>query len=333
MLNSHNSYVPNCESISFNKFGKIFKTQKLSFLTVNLRSLASKFDEIIPLLSQLKEKFTCILITETWLNTQNDALFEIPGYISYNFYRENQNGGGLKLYVLDYLNSSEISVTSIACEVVMINITLPGLVIGKLKICGLYRPPSKPINEFLNFINQLFESNNSKMVLLGDFNVNVLDTNSQMVHRYENLFLSYGFQNEINLSTYVSPSTMSDGSCLDHIWHNMSMDRVSYVLKPNLADHYAVAVLFEAEIARKPISMKFRDFSLRNIERYLSNIETEFYHFTFNDDADVNKFSESLNTFLHTILKKYFPFRTKSISCRSVTLGSSSDYQRNLKIY
>ena len=190
MLNSHNSYVPNCESISFNKFGKIFKTQKLSFLTVNLRSLASKFDEIIPLLSQLKEKFTCILITETWLNTQNDALFEIPGYISYNFYRENQNGGGLKLYVLDYLNSSEISVTSIACEVVMINITLPGLVIGKLKICGLYRPPSKPINEFLNFINQLFESNNSKMVLLGDFNVNVLDTNSQMVHRYENLFLS-----------------------------------------------------------------------------------------------------------------------------------------------
>ena len=70
------------------------------------------------------------------------------------------------------------------------------------------------------------------------------------------------------------------------------------------------------EIARKPISMKFRDFSSRNVERYLSNIENEFDHFTFNDYADVNKFSECLNTFLHTILKKYFPFRTKSISCR-----------------
>ena len=115
--------------------------------------------------------------------------------------RENQNGDGLKHYIIDYLNSGEISVTSIACESIMINITLPGLIICQLKICGVHRPPSKPMHDFLNFINQLLESNNSKMVLLGDFNVNVLDTNTPVVHQYENLFLSYGFQNEICLST------------------------------------------------------------------------------------------------------------------------------------
>ena len=65
----------------------------------------------------------------------------------------------------------------------------------------------------------------------------------------------------------------------------------------------------------------------------LSNIENEFYHFTFNDYADVNKFSECLIIFLHTIFNMYFPFRTKSISCRRVTLGSSLDYQRNLENY
>ena len=56
------------------------------------------------------------------------------------------------------------------------------------------------------------------------------------------------FQNEINLSTYVSSSSMSDGSCLDHIWHNISIDRVSYVLESNIADYYAVTVLFETKI-------------------------------------------------------------------------------------
>ena len=38
--------------------------------------------------------------------------------------------------------------------------------------------------------------------------------------------------------------TGHNASCLDHIWHNFDIDRLSYVLKPNISDHFAIATIF-----------------------------------------------------------------------------------------
>ena len=315
-MNIDELYVPNCTSLSFSRFGKTFKKPNLSFMTVNMRCLGNKFDELIMYLSRLKQKFTCILITETWLTAQTDSSFEIPEYKSYSFYRENQVGGGLKLYVLDHLNASKIELESVGCESLLLNINIPGPGINQVKICGIYRPPNKPVGDFFNFVEGLLEINTANMVFLGDFNINLNDIHSSVVHRYKNLFVSHGFQNEIDLPTYVSPSGMIHSSCIDHFWRNIEIDRSSYVLKPNISDHLAVSVVFKSELTDKPINIKFRDFSWNNINRYLANIESEFSSFIYYDN--VNQFSVYLVDFLVKILNKYFPLKTKSIFCRRI---------------
>ena len=50
---------------------------------------------------------------------------------------------------------------------------------------------------------------------------------------------SFGYENFINDSTYVSPVSFSELSCIDHIWSNITeLTTHGYIMKPNLSDHY-----------------------------------------------------------------------------------------------
>ena len=88
--------LPETRCIEWREFEKLYKNDKFSFMTINMRSVCNKFNEFIGHLSKLKGNITFILLTETWLSEAVDLLYEIPGYISYNMYR-NGRGGGLKL--------------------------------------------------------------------------------------------------------------------------------------------------------------------------------------------------------------------------------------------
>ena len=89
--------------ITWNQLKSSYNRCKLSFLTVNARSLNGKFNELLCKISLLNEKFSFIVVTETHLNENNDT-FEIPSYKSANFYRPCGNGGGIKLYFLEHIS-------------------------------------------------------------------------------------------------------------------------------------------------------------------------------------------------------------------------------------
>ena len=46
-----------------------------------------------------------------------------------------------------------------------------------------------------------------------------------------------------------------DSSCLDHLWHNLSIVNQKIFIKPNLADHYAISSLFNKNKQTKLISI------------------------------------------------------------------------------
>ena len=114
------------ERLKWKNVGKKLKNN-LSFLTINVRSLSNKFSEFLSYIEGIKEKISFILVTESWLNRSSDITFEIPGYKSFNYYRNdnsatNRRGGGLKLYVLDHLDTSIIDIPSCnSCESLLVN--------------------------------------------------------------------------------------------------------------------------------------------------------------------------------------------------------------------
>ena len=311
------------EKLTWKDVGKKIKNN-LSFMTINVRSISNKFSEILSYIESIKEKTSFILITETWLNRNTDVTFEIPGYKSFNYYRNDHSereriGGGMKLYVLEQINASTIDIpNSTSCESLFVNCIIPGL--GKIGICCIYRPPCRQvdnINEFLLYMEELLNlQGRNRLLVFGDFNFNTLKQNDLNVQRYVNLFNSYGLQNEISLPTYICPSDLSEKSCIDHIWHNLSISCNSFVIEPAIADHYAALTVFKTIIEKKPIKLNFRDFSTRNVANYLENISTEFSNIRIKNEP--NEYATYLSEFLLNLLNKYFPIKTKTIAHKRI---------------
>ena len=59
----------------------------------------ANFDNIKHYLSQFKQPFNIIAISETWINTEKGMDFEIDGYELTCINSVNKNGGGVALYV------------------------------------------------------------------------------------------------------------------------------------------------------------------------------------------------------------------------------------------
>ena len=302
-----------CRDLMWRDLPTVFKSSKLSLLCVNLRSMIGKFSELVAHLNIIKNKFTFIIITETWLSESIDFALDIDGYHSKALYRNN-NGGGIKIYYLKNIKCSTIdSLTSSdgPNESLFLNCEIPGF--GKLVVGGIYRPPDRNIRQFCNFMSTAFETiGTSKCIISGDININVLDHGNNNTQLYENVYSQFGYINVINKPTYFSSILKQDTTCLDHILHNMKLKTNNCILKPKLSDHYAVALISDARIDSHFKKIKFRNFCMQNKNRFLACMEDELGRFV--ESNDVDDYADNLFKFSISLLNRYFPFQTKVIT-------------------
>lgn len=312
------NYYPNCERLCWKGLPRHMCEDKLSVLSVNARSIGNKFSEFLSHLSEAKRKFTFIVVSETWLTESRDFSYEIDGYSSLSIYRpEGHRGGGIKIYHLNTISVTKIerySSISGPCERLFIEAEVPTL--GPLLLGAIYRPPSADIGDFCELLSDiLLEIQGTKSILLGDFNLNILNPNFQAnIQNYIDIFYQNSYVNEINLPTYQSPITNSDTSCLDHIWHNLSLGRKSFVVEPNISDHYATCAIFDKKIKFEPRVARFRNFSEERVGAFTRIAPTIFEDFRYSADSDVNQRASEFINFLHSILNQYFPILSKTIS-------------------
>ena len=68
--------------------------------------------------------------------------------------------------------------------------------------------------------------------------------NTNGVYNYLGKFHQYGMVNEINLPTHVSDTTGKCVTSTDHVWHDLSKQRLSHVFSPCFPDYKPVCVVF-----------------------------------------------------------------------------------------
>ena len=68
--------------------------------------------------------------------------------------------------------------------------------------------------------------------------------------------------NVIDPPTYISPTSCTEKSSLDHIWHNFRDNYDSFVVQPSVCDHYTVIRDFNVKCENEIITTKFRYFKL-----------------------------------------------------------------------
>lgn len=228
-LGNHNEFNQKaCKYYETDEFVAINgKNNSLSFLHLNIASLNKHFDELSSYLDTLKHNFGFIGITETRFLKDSSKLFncDLPNYKSIHTPTESSVGGVL-LYISEKFifkpreDLSSLLYNSRELESVFIELTLKN---KKNIIVGcVYRHPSMSENEFTNkFLSPFLEKTckeNKKLIVLGDFNIDLLKfENSSSVSDFIDLTSSYNMSPQILLPTRV---TETSKTLIDNIFIN-----------------------------------------------------------------------------------------------------------------
>ena len=122
-----------------------------------------------------------IILTETWLCDANKDTFTLPNYNCVSLSR-NQHGGGISVY---YLEKLVVNIHDVYTGIFDTHEALFLRITYKANFpCLLgcfYRPPSRSLANFNEYLNSNFMSNDlilkNKCIFVGDFNIDYLQIN------------------------------------------------------------------------------------------------------------------------------------------------------------
>ena len=162
-----------------------FTSPSLSFsaMHINCRSLLPKLGEIRDLLALLP--VSILALTETWLDGSSDDAIKVPGY---QFVHKPRGGHGGRVAFLikddisfQLLDHSKHNLPSSSYEGLFISVSHKR---GTTLMGVIYRPPGHNLDEFSNEIDFLLSEilkKNKEVLLLGDFNIDLLKVNNHKV--------------------------------------------------------------------------------------------------------------------------------------------------------
>lgn len=300
------------------KKDKSYENNLFSLFHLNIRSIQKNYDELTNLLSLIKFKYSCIILSETFLNKNNKNLYDLPGYKSFHLLRERQRGGGLSIFVREGVTVSEIP------DLRIVNPTIEALGVTlqikdtKINVISIYRPPNGSRLEFINTIDMIFNNlnNPTKTIFVGDFNIDLLNNDASLHSKtLKEMMISNGFVSCVSEPTRPSNTHERSGTLIDLLWANVNLKIKSNILITDISDHYGNTASFNIKcIPPASITIKYR---LQNDEcnrKLLNNIENADFTFIYDRNLDIN---DKYNKFLKLLNDNYdysHPIREKKLS-------------------
>ena len=179
-----------------------------------------------------------LALTETWLESNSHE--NLTGYKSYHTVREIGLSGGVSLFIKEEFVSNPISSASFANESIEV-------ITAELEhenktwvIIAIYRPIRGPAHQFIDYLAEILNHErivNKEILIVGDFNINLLQDSSSRNILLEQLN-SYHFLPVINKPTRFSPSGIDRPSLLDHIWFNRITNYECGIIINDTTDHF-----------------------------------------------------------------------------------------------
>ena len=293
-----------------------------SAMHINIHSLPAKHSQLEIIVSRLKEinvTMDFILLCETFLNNNNDSLYNIPGYNFICQNRQTKKGGGVAIYIndslsykrrhdLEYNTDNEYETLFIEAHKHNLN-----CIVGEI-----YRVPNTSeidsLNRFETTINKL--NIQKQDVIIGtDQNFDYIKIENHK-HTAELLdtFLTSGL-----LPTITKPTRITNSSCtlIDNIYVNYKTPMYnlnSAVINSDISDHLPVCMFYSKKnkILKLPITVTTRCLNDDKLNKIANDLKTQNWSCLNNknvDDAFVT-FTECLQSKINL----HAPEKTKTIS-------------------
>ena len=295
-LQTISNILENCQSYSIKQLnGHELITNNVnnyfSTLFLNIDGNSSNFDNFAVQISSFNHKFSVIGLAETNTEPENGCLYPIHEYSScYQSRFTNKSnttckskGSGVCLYVKNQFNFSKddhLSLCKESIESLFINITNTP---EPLKVGVIYRPPNASQDEFnKEYERILSELNGKKAYILGDFNINIMNTTSPPQERFQEIIYSHGFTPTISIPTHHMPNCAK--TCIDNI-HSNDIDTsiISGVITDKISHHHPVFFMkklsmVDSESPPEKITIHY-NYSNSNLEKLCEDIENDIDRF------------------------------------------------------
>ena len=280
---------------------KMPKIDELKIMSLNIRSLTKNIENLRENIDYYKN-WDVICLNEincdptTLANGLNDI--QLEGFyspITQKPFRASNKGGGLAVYInrrvceeqdFEILHtSSEENTDSPLCESMFLQLKfrLSNGSFKKIIIGNFYRTPScnpkDAISHIENIISQLDTHKNKHIILVGDFNVNLLNYETDIVSQdLINLTTRHGFTQVISRPTRITDYT---ATLIDHIYTNQihntkSTGIITYDISDHLATYISIALQDNSNFnhmmsTNSELSSKFNEENCTKFHDLLSN--------------------------------------------------------------
>ena len=325
---------------TFTEIQKEFSRNGLSIVCFNIRSFYSNSTEFLEYLSSTGHNYDIIILTETWIKESTLVLSEIPGYFSVHNYRSNMIGGGVSLYIREYIKFECIDTLNISnnlIECLGITISYPSSD-KKLKLLGIYRPPKGNKKDFTDLLQNLITQHSitgSDAIVAGDMNIDLLTVDrSDDTNYFINAMNSNSFRPAITKPTRTDKKNNDSKTLIDHMWINIPEQPISCIFLCNITDHCPIFCRINVPYADndKLVKITFRDMSVRNKILFQQKLQEKNWDSIL---INVRNSNDVIMKHLNTVNEHYqscFPLKTKMISANRLSKPwVTSGLQKSIK--
>ena len=286
----------------FSEFSSYF-----SVTHVNCQSLSRHYEEILNISTQID--FHVLMLSETWLKpTLASKSVQLAKYTLYRHDRcGSKTGGGVAMYVRDDLKAKILftSPDNSGIEFLFVEI----LVGSKKCVLGVvYWPPHigklSELHECLAFLASSYEH----IIIMGDFNINLLNTNNANIVNYLTTLKSLNL-NFLELGP-THHSNTSD-TWIDHIIVSNTNNVVSHgqISTPGISKHDFLYLFHSFKCHKyEPKQLNFRDFRNISTSELLNDAFTAPWPSVYHQ-YDINSKIAALNQIITDIFDKHAPMK------------------------
>lgn len=263
----------------------------------NAQSLRNKLNDLEFVLSQFKYKIHIIVITETWLKADENKFYNLVGYNAFHSNRKQKIGGGVTIFTSNDLIVSKVFEE----EFCLCNFLILKLHQLNIHIAGIYRPPSSVLNTFFEKFENIL-CNFSSSILVGDFNINLINSSDVYVKNYTNIIHSNGYIILNSLSpSYCTRESNSIQTIIDHIvtdcanfYYNLAIEY------KNIGDHKSMLLNFCTSLP----SPKYKEINFKVLDYDAIPNDLNFANLSLDFDSLTNHLKDIIKTCTKTVIKK-----------------------------
>lgn len=250
----------------------------VTILHQNIAGLLNKLDLLSISLENFRDdniEIDVICITEHFL-LQIDIPV-LPNYKMSSCYARDTRRGGSCIFIRNGHSFQDIPwVTKLSMKCV-IECSAVELISHNIIVLCVYRVPNSKIEIFLDKLHiilmKLTSNNSKKIVLCGDFNINIMTKNNSTAD-FEHLLLNFNLKLRIK-----QPTRLTSNTCIDNIADNIRGCKAE-VVDLALSDHTAQILMCPVKKTDIITSwhIKRRDYSKDNLSKFTNCIkELSFY--------------------------------------------------------